>query len=78
MYEEMPDAYQIEKLEPVGDVVDTQLDRAVAVLREALGKENGAATAESSESIPSQELTPDALAPDALAPVAPPDSNEAP
>lgn len=72
MYEEMPDAYRIEQLEPVDDVVDTQLARAVAVLRETLAKESGP-TAESRESIPLQESIPDAPAP-----VAPSDSNEAP
>ncbi len=75
MYEEMPTAYPLDKREPVGAVADTQLDRAVALLRETRAP-NVAETEqpkESGESKESKESTRDSLDPiDSL------DSEEAP
>ncbi len=75
MYEEMPGAYPSDKREPVGDAADTQLDRAVALVRAALAKDGAGAEQpkEPGESKESKESTLDSPDPvDSL------DSEEAP
>ena len=39
LYEEMPDAYPVDTREPVADAVDTQLQRALVLLHEAIQEE---------------------------------------